>query len=351
MRTGAAVAWSSLVLIGCASGPVGRPQPSAAAARPPGRFEFTQPQMGVPFRMVFYAPDAPTASNAAQAAFARVAALNRVMSDYEDDSELTQLSRTAGSGRAVPVSEDLWRVLARAQRLAGRSEGAFDVTVGPAVQLWRRARRQQEMPDPARLQQMLRAVGHRKLVLDPRQRTATLTVPGMRLDLGGIAKGYAVDEALKTLRTWGITRALVSGGGDLAVGDPPPGAKGWRIEIAPLDATNAPPQRHLLLKRCALATSGDLFQHVELNGRRYSHIVDPRTGVGLTDHSLVTVLASDCTTADSLSTVVSVLGPSAGLKLIEATPKAAAHVVRKPAEQIEVFESKRFRRFVEAPQP
>jgi thiamine biosynthesis lipoprotein len=347
----AAALVGGVVLLGCTSARVGAPLPCRSQVTAPARFEFTRPQMGVPFRIVLYAPEAVTASNAAQAAFARVATLNRVLSDYEDDSELTLLSRTAGSGRAVPVSEDLWRVLEHAQRLAARSDGAFDATVGPAVQLWRRARRQQEMPEAARLDQARQATGYRKLVLNARQRTATLTVPGMRLDLGGIAKGYAVDAALRTLRSHGITSALVSGGGDLAVGEPPPSAKGWRIEIAPLDATNAPPQCFVLLKQCALATSGDIFQHVELNGTRYSHIVDPRTGLGLTDHSLVTILAPDCTTADGLSTAVSVLGPRRGLALVEATPKAAAHVLRKPVEQVELFESKRFRKFVETPDP
>jgi thiamine biosynthesis lipoprotein len=311
------------------------------------RFEFTQPQMGVPFRIVLYAADSLAASNAAHAAFARVATLNRVLSDYEDDSELTLLSRAAGSGRAVPVSEDLWWVLEPAQRWARHTDGAFDVTVGPAVQLWRRARRQQELPSSARLTTALDAVGHRKLVLDARRRTAQLTAPGMRLDLGGIAKGYAVDEALRTLRACGIQRALVSGGGDLAVSESPPGAEGWRIELSPSEGNNTAPPLFVRLKHGALATSGDLFQFVEIAGTRYSHIVDPRTGIGLTDHSQVTVIARDCMTADALSTSVSVLGAEAGLKLVESTPRAAAHVARQPGAQIEVFESKRFRRFVE----
>jgi len=313
------------------------------------RFEFTEPQMGVPFRIALYAPDAASARSAASAAFARIAALNHIMSDYEDDSELTLLAHTAGSGLAVKVSDDLWRVLDCGQSFAGRSDGAFDATVGPVVQLWRRARRQHELPDPARLAAALQAVGYRKLMLDSRRHTAKLTVPGMRLDLGGIAKGYAVDEALKTLRAHGVTRALVSGGGDMAASNPPPGANGWRIEVAPLEATNAPPRCFVLLKNCGLATSGDLFQYVELGGRRYSHIVDPRTGVGLTDHSLVTVLAPNGMTADALSTAVSVLGPEAGLKLVDATPHAAAHIVRKPGDQLEVFQSSRFKRFVAPP--
>jgi thiamine biosynthesis lipoprotein len=119
-----------------------------------------------------------------------------------------------------------------------------------------------------------------------------------------------VDEALKVLRRLGINRALVAGGGDIAVAEPPPGARGWRIELAPLDAANAPPARFVFLSHAAIATSGDLFQRLEIDGKRYSHIVDPRTGIGLTDHSLVSVIAADCMTADSLTKVISVLGPN-----------------------------------------
>jgi thiamine biosynthesis lipoprotein len=187
--------------------------------------------------------------------------------------------------------------------------------------------------------------------LNSKDHTAELLVPNMRLDLGGIAKGYAIDAALNVLRERGIAIALVSGGGDMMAGDSPPGKKGWRVEVAPLDVTNAPPARFVLLSNRALATSGDVFQHVEIDGKRYSHIVDPRTGLGLTDRSLVTVIADDCTTADSLATAVSVLGPAKGLALVESTPRAAVHIVRKPGEQIEVRESRRFSDFLESLPP
>jgi len=324
-------------------------QGAGAGGAPLRRFEFTEPQMGMPFRIVLYAPDENLAAQAARAAFARVAELNQVLSDYEEQSELVLLNRSAGSGRDVPLSADLWRVLERAQQLAARTDGAFDVTVGPAVQLWRRARRQRELPIPERLTAALRAVGYRYLVLDPRRRTARLEVAGMRLDLGGIAKGYALDQALAVLRARGLPRALVSGGGDMVAGAPPPDAKAWRIELAPLDVADAPPALFVWLKHAGLATSGDLFQHVEISGRRYSHIVDPRTGIGLTDHSLVTVIAPDGLTADSLATAVSVLGPEAGLRLVESTRRVAARIVRQPAGQVQVCESRRFTRFVAGP--
>jgi FAD:protein FMN transferase len=316
-----------------------------SSEQPLGRFEFTEPQMGVPFRIVLYAPDLNSARKAARAAFDRVAELNESMSDYDTDSELNQLSRTSGQAQAVPVSDDLWNVLTRAQALSERTEGAFDVTVGPAVVLWRRARRTLEMPDEKRLAEAVKAVGYRNLKLDPEAKSAKLLVARMKLDLGGIAKGYAIDEALKTLAALGITRALVSGGGDMAFGDPPPGREGWRIEIAPLDVPEAPPKKYVLLRRAALATSGDVFQRLEIEGKRYSHIVDPRTGIGLTDHSLITVIAPDCTTADSLATAASVLGPARGMELIECTPGAEAHIVRRPDEQVEMLESSGFSRY------
>ncbi len=309
------------------------------------RYEYQQPQMGMPFRIVLYAPDQAIAKAAADAAFQRIQQLNDIMTDYDSESELERLSHTSGEGRDVPVSEDLWRVLERAQLLAERSGGAFDVTVGPCVKLWRRARRQLQMPDPAKLVEAQRSVGYRHVRLDAKHHTVRLLVPNMRLDLGGIAKGYAVDEALKVLSARGIHQALVAGSGDLAVSDPPPGQQGWRIEVAPLDTTNAPPARFVSLRHAAIATSGDLFQRLEIEGRRYSHIVDPRTGIGLTDHSMVNVIAPNCMTADSLTKVVSVLGPLKGMKFIEATPGVAARIARKPGDKIEVAESSRFARF------
>jgi len=317
---------------------------STAAPAKPQRYEFSRIEMAVPFRIVLYAPSSTVASNAAQAAFARVRQLNNILSDYDSDSELSRLSQTSGENQEVPVSDDLWRVLFRAQEISRKSEGAFDITVGPLVNLWRKARREKKFPDAELLQEAKSRVGYKNLVLNPRSKTAKLLLPGMRLDLGGIGKGYALDEALKTLREIGIQRALITGGGDMAAGDSPPGKPGWEIELAPLDVTNAPPARFILLKHGGLATSGDLFQRLEINGKRYSHIVDPRTGIGLTDHSLVTIIAKDATTADGLSKVVSVLGAVRGFPVVEAE-HAEARAVRKPEDKIEERETAGFRKF------
>ncbi len=315
----------------------------ATVERPLTRFEYTRPQMGLPFHIALYAPDKTSADAAAEAAYARIKQLNDILSDYDTDSELSRLSQTSGSGRAVPVGADLWKMLERSQQVARETDGAFDITCGPVVSLWRKARREKQLPDPVKLAEALRAVGHEKLRLDPRKRTAELLVPYMRLDLGSLAKPYAVDEALRVLRAQGIRSALVAGSGDMAVSAPPPGTRGWRIELAPLDAPNAPPTEFVRLRNQALATSGDLFQHLEINGVRYSHIVNPKTGLGLTDHSLIVVIAKDCQTANAVSTSAGLLGPERALNYA-ASKAASARITRKPAERIEVRASESFRK-------
>jgi thiamine biosynthesis lipoprotein len=307
------------------------------------KFVYEKAEMGLPFRISMYAKDEAAAKAAAEAAFERIAVLNSILSDYDSDSELSRLSRTSGQGKAVPVSTDLWNVLERAQEFAARSEGAFDITVGPLVNLWRRARHKQELPSPQLIAEMKTRVGYKNLHLDPEHHTVELLVPEMRLDLGAIAKNYAVDEAQKLLKQRGITRALVGGSGDMTATDAPPDQPGWRIEVAPLDVPGAPPPQIIYLKNRSIATSGDIFQRVEIGGKRYSHIVDPRTGIGLTDHSLVTVVAPDCMTANGLTTSISVLGPERGLKLVKETPGAAAHVVRMPDDKIQFVESSRWK--------
>ena len=141
-----------------------------------------------------------------------------------------------------------------------------------------------------------------------------------------MAVGFAVDEALTVLKQHGLTRVLVNGSGDMALGDPPPGEAGWRIGVAPLEP-NQPPSRFLRLAHCGVSTSGDAWQFVEIDDRRYSHIVDPKTGLGLTTRSSVTVIAPTGMAADGLATAVSVLGVEQGLALIEQTCGAACLMV------------------------
>jgi thiamine biosynthesis lipoprotein len=316
-----------------------------AAGVQAARHTFTETHMGSEFKIVLYTNDAAIASTASRAAFARIASLDAALSDYQPESELMRLCDDAG-GPPVAVSADLFDVLERAQVMSRRSGGGFDVTVGPVVRLWRRARRDRKMPAPELLAKARGLVGWQNVRLDPRARTVQLARPGMKLDVGGIAKGYACGAAIAVLAEQGVASGLVAGAGDIVVSGPPPGAAGWSIGIGPLEAPSAPPQRFLRLRDAAVSTSGDAERYVEIDGKRFSHIVDPRTGLGVVDRSSVTVVARDGATADSLDTAVYVLGPERGLALVEATPGAAALIVRSVAGKTETYMSRRMGEFL-----
>ena len=309
------------------------------------RFEFHSVHMAVPFRLVFYAADATRANEAARAAFDRIEVLNGLLSDYDPESELSLLSRKSDDPAnlevSFPLSSELATVLVRGEAVSRASHGAFDPTVGPAVQLWRRARRQRALPTPERIQTALESVGWESLRLVPAESnkwTAQWLRTGMRLDLGGIAKGYALDEAAAVLRDHGITRYLVAGAGDLLAGDPPPDQPGWRIEMGAIDHSDAPAPRHYWLKHAALCSSGDVFQYVEIDGVRYSHIVNPRTGLGMTDQRQVTVIATHGLLADALATALSV-APLNQCLALAAEFEAELLLMRDVGSGLEILES------------
>jgi thiamine biosynthesis lipoprotein len=274
-------------------------------------------------------------------AFARVAELNRILSDYDTDSEISKLSQSSGQGREVPLSPDLWAVLSKSQEISRLSGGAFDVTIGPCIGLWRKARREKKLPEPERIAHFRERVGYQNLVLNEKNHSATLLKKEMRLDVGAIAKGYAGDEAIKVLRAVGISSALVAASGDLSIGDAPPGQKGWRIQISGYDITNGPPSEVALLRDCGVATSGDVFQRLEIDGVRYSHILNPFTCVGMTNHALATVIAPNCITADGLATTMTIMEPKAALK-VAAHFKAGVRIIELNDGSPAVYKNRRF---------
>ena len=258
------------------------------------------------------------------------------MSDYDAASELNRLAAQSPTKTPVEVSEDLFRVLRRSEEISKASEGAFDITVGPLTKLWRRARRQKELPPADLFAAAREAVGWKSVRLGESRRVELL-LPGMRLDLGGIAKGDAADQALAMLRRRGFSRATVNASGNIAIGEPPPGESGWKIAMLPNEApgknegkidpqTKPPVARFFLLKNCGIATSGDAFQYVEIEGKRYSHILDPKTGLGLSTSASATILAPDAITADALATAACVLGPERGIALLEAFPGTSGEI-------------------------
>ncbi len=272
--------------------------------------------------MVVEAPTEVQGRRALDAAFARVAELDRALSHYRPESELRRLAATAGSGRAIPVSDDLWNVMTAATELSRATDGAFDITVGPFVALWNRSSRQGELPRIERIASARSRVGYQHVAFNETpSRSVELLRDGMQLDLGGIAKGYALDCALRVLADHGVTRALVDGGGDVAVGDPPSGRRGWAIAVATLGEFAV-----IEVSNVAVATSGDLYQYVEIDGVRYSHVIDPRTGLGCTDRSTVTVVAATGMHADGLASAVSVLGLVRGGEFIDTQNQGAGCV-------------------------
>jgi thiamine biosynthesis lipoprotein len=297
----------------------------------PARFAFESRHMGTAVRVVVYAADQPTADRAAAAAFARIGAVEQALSDYKPDSELMRLCKAndADPGKPRPVGDDLFRCFAAGQKLAARSNGAFDLTVGPLVRLWRTARRTQQLPDAAEVAAAKGVAGYDKVTVDEKARTVTLAVAGMRPDFGGIGKGYAADRAMEVLKAHGCPAALVAVSGDIVCGDPPPGKAGWEVDIAPLSAGRPP--RRLTLANRAVSTSGDLEQFVEIGGVRYSHVLDPRTGLGLTGRRSVTVVATCGTDADSLTKVASVLPPGEAMPIL-AEYRAAGLIVTKETD-------------------
>ncbi|MBS1917499.1 MAG: FAD:protein FMN transferase [Bacteroidetes bacterium] len=279
--------------------------------------------MGSPFTITVYAKDSLAAAIAATAAFKKADELTNILSDYIDSSEINRLSSSAGHGRYIKVSEPLFDILQRSIEAAKLSGGAYDISIGPVVKLWRTARRTKIFPDKDSIQSALSKTGYKFIHLDTINHSVLLEKKGMKLDVGGLGKGFVAAAALKVLNEYGFDCAMVNAGGKIITGKSPPGKEGWLIGI------NAPEQKveilenFLLLHETSVATSGDIYQYVEFDGKKYSHIVNPKTGIGLTKSKNVTAIAKDATTADWLATACSVLSVKKSFRLIKKIPGAA----------------------------
>lgn len=284
---------------------------AAGCSTPPtgtDRFEYRQVQLGVRARIVLYASSDAVARPIAQRAFARIEEIDEIASDYRVDSEVIRLAAAAG-GDPVAVSDELYELLEASVELSMRTGGAFDVTIGPVSSLWRRAIRDGVPPSDADIAAARALVDWRAIELDPVDRRARLARPGMRLDLGSIAKGYAADAALAVIRQHGIASALVDLGGDIVVGAPPPGKLGWRVDVADRGVS-------LFLANEAVATSGGTEQYLETLSGGHSHIVDARTGIGIPSRDVITVRARSGMMADALASVVALVGRARGAEIV-----------------------------------
>lgn len=306
------------------------------------RYEYNRPKMGTEFRVIVYSRDSLKAAKAVDAAYRRVDELNQIMSDYLENSELSRLSRTAGSGKYVEVSDHLFEVIERSLEISRTTNGAFDITVGPFIKMWRETRQTKELPARDELNRTNKAVGYEKIKLNREDQSIRLLSPGMLLDLGAVGKGFAADKMLGVIERHGIHSVLVDAGGDIRLGDAPPGREGWKIGLKIVNDKGELADTTMNISNKAVATSGDLYQFVEIDGKRYSHIVDPRTGLGITDQSRVTVIANDGTTADGYASAISVLGPRKGIRMANKQSGLSVYYIRRINKGYSSWNSKDF---------
>ncbi len=288
--------------------------------------------MGTFSRVVVIAGSARTAQVCIEAAFDVQERIESLMSYHLEDSELNKVNRYA-AGQPVPVNPLTFEVLQQAGHFSKLSDGAFDVTVGPLVDLWHAAGEANLPPTEEALAEARRKVGYDKLILDEKQMTVRFAVEGMRIDLGGIAKGYAVDRAVEAMKKHGARGGMVDLGGNIrCFGQAPRGQTHWRIglqdpNVAPDDLGGVKPLLVLALQDESVATSGDYRRFTKVQGEKQSHILDTHTGRGASKLTSVTILAPDAITADALSTAVSILGREKGLALIESLPNIEAILI------------------------
>jgi thiamine biosynthesis lipoprotein len=307
------------------------------------RFHFTENKMGSPFNLIFYCDDSVRAAQLSKECFAIVDSLNTILSDYVMESEINRLTRE-GLNKKIKVSSELCSMLTRSRQAWMKSGGAFDITIGAVTRVWRKAKAKKRFPAAEEIKQAEKSTGFEKLVIDTHSSSISFTHKGIELDFGGIVKGYAAQKMVDHLKSSGVRIALADAGGDIALGDAPPGKPGWSIGI------NLPEQgletwdKKLELKNCAVATSGDIYNYILHNGKKYSHIIDPRTGYGVTSQRNVTVIAKDGATADWLATACSILSIPKALALAK-KENAGLFITVMENEKIKVYKSRGFERY------
>ncbi|GAO44585.1 FAD:protein FMN transferase [Flavihumibacter petaseus] len=267
----------------------------------PKKYAFSREKMGSPFGITLYSEDSVKAARVAENCFSLVDSLVFIFSDYIDSSELNRLAASSGNPAGFTCSPALFDIINQAAGAWKASRGTFDITLGPLTRLWRKSRREKTWPDSTLVNETRRRCGFEHVTINTQEHKVYLKQPHMLLDLGGIAQGYIAKEVLNRTLQLGIRTALIDVSGDISVSDPPPGRPGWRISINLPESEESTLPDNLVLRQQSVTTSGDVYQHQAHNGKRYSHIVDPRTGYGSTNMRNVTVIAKDAVVADWLT--------------------------------------------------
>ena len=278
------------------------------------RFRFSEQKMGSPLNIIFYAQDSLIANKQARACFKLVDSLNHIFSNYDSSSELTRINNNAGIAKSM-ASPLMWELITQSKEAYIKSKGAYNIAMGPLTHLWRTARRLKKFPTTAQIKEKLLLCDFNKIQLNNQDHSIYLSDKGMQLDFGGIGKGYIAQKVVDYLKKEGVTSSLVDAGGDIVFGDAPPNKKGWIVGVNQPEKSDDLLPEKLLLHNMSVATSGDVYQYIEHAGKKYSHIIDPKTGYGVTSLRNVTVIANDGAVADWLATACSILPINEAKKL------------------------------------
>ncbi len=313
------------------------------------RFESAHHAMGIGFRATVYCKSQQVAAGAFAEAWDKVDQLDGLLSDYRDDSAASLLAKFAPHDKPVSIDPELWSLIQTARDIGERTDGAFDITIGPSSHLWRMAIRRNRLPTEEKIIDAQARTGWDKLELHPDNQIRLLK-EGMILDFGGIGQGYAADRIAEIFRTHEIESAIIDASGDVVVfGHPPAPQTGWTVSIPaskPFEAIQ------LRILSGAVTSSGDLEQSLVIDGKTWSHLVDPRTGRATTHSTLVTVIAPTGTEADALASAFSVLAPERAIEIAEAWDNVEARlVIRDPKSEsgFAVHQTSSFKKFVADP--
>jgi FAD:protein FMN transferase len=312
------------------------------------RFQFSENKMGSPFDIIFYHTDSAEAVSISKECFDLVDSLNNIFSDYSSSSEVGRLASMTVKDQKV--SNELFELILLSKQAWKRSGKTFDVTIGAITQIWRKVKKENRFLNDSEIKTAREQTGFENLIINKRAKTISFKKTGIRFDFGGIVPGYAAQKVIDLLKNKNISSALVDASGDIVVSDPPPGKNGWTIAINLPESENEMWDKKLLLKNFAVSTSGDVYRYMIHEGKKYSHIINPRTGYGVTSQRNVTVIAQDGTTADWLATACSILPIKKALKLAK-KEHAVVFIATLVSEKIVTHKSKNFDRFFEKKEP
>ena len=309
------------------------------------RYEFSENKMGSPFRIIFYHSDSSKAAALPKECYLLVDSLNNIFSDYTLESEIGKLTQLKPF-QEQKISEELFSMIMHSKRVWSASHKTFDITLGALTHLWRKARAENRFPSEQEIKAAKELTGFKNLILDPKRQTIAFKKAGMQLDFGGIVKGWAAQRVIEFLKTKRVPIALVDAGGDIVVSDPPPFKEGWSIALNIPESEFELWDKRLELKHCAVATSGDVYRFIVHDGKKYSHIIDPRTGYGITSQRNVTVISKFGEQADWLATACSILPVRKALRLANES-HANLFIAYFKKEKLVTRKTKGFDRFFE----